>query len=316
MTKKIITILAVFLLVFLAGCTEKEETSVAGKSFVGGTQGLALTFLSGLPPAEVFDSDNPFQIGVKIENKGEYDIEDANGVVISITGINAADFGTSASDLVMNPEDALNGARIDSSGNVVAGDYTTVEFPEMNYHTIVSGSVPFTVRANACYEYGTKAQGRLCVRKDLRGVTGEAGVCNPDRVVPAENSGAPIQITNFKQNVAGSNKIDFFFTIKKVGAIGDSLHKSGSNCDSVSVANRDIVYVEVEDTDLGSLSCSGLKDGTATSGYVTLFNDEREVRCSQTIDDPDDFEKVVQINLEYEYKQYIDTQIKVKHASE
>lgn len=314
MTNKIPALLAVLLLVLTVSCQQTTETTTTGKAFIGGTEGLAISFLSSLPPAEVYDTDNPFQIGVKIENKGEYDIENAGDIKVSITGINPSDFKVSSGDLMANPENGLDGAKIDSAGNVVSGDYATIEFPEMNYQRTVAGSAMFTIRANVCYEYGTSAQGKLCVRKDLRGVTGEAGVCNPDRQVPAENSGAPVQITNIRQNVAGTNKIDFFFTIKKSGSAADTLHKLGTSCDT-AVSNRDVVYVEVEDTDLGTLTCTGLRDGTATSGFVTLFNNEREIKCSQTITDPDDFETVVKINLKYGYKQFIDTQVKVKHTS-
>jgi len=315
MKSRAIILLSAFLLIFLAGCPQQQETSVTtGRAFVGGTQGLDVRFLSSLPPAEVFDEDNPFQISVRLENKGEFDIADANNIEVSITGINPADFGVTASDLMANSPEALEGVKIDGAGNVVSGDFATIDFPETEYLGTVSGSVPFTIRANVCYEYGTKAQGKLCVREDLRGVTGEAGVCDPNRQIPAENSGAPVQITNIRQNVAGSNKIDFFFTIRKSGPTQDTLHKTGTSCDT-AITNRDIVFVEVTETGLGTLTCSGLKDGTATTGFVTLFNNEREIRCSQTIDSPEDFEKVVDISLTYGYKQFIDTQLIVKHTS-
>ncbi|HME87370.1 MAG TPA: hypothetical protein VKE88_03075 [Candidatus Nanoarchaeia archaeon] len=316
MTRKIgVSLFVLFLLFFATGCKQQETSSLTGKAFVGGTDGLQMTFLTGLPPADVFDIDSPFQIGVKVENKGEFDITNAQDIKVSITGINPSDFKVTSSDLQKSSPDPLKGVSIDTSGNVVAGDYTTIEFPEMQYFTTVSGSVPFTVRANVCYEYGTKTQGQLCIRKDLRGVSGEAGVCNPNREVPAENSGAPVRITNIKQNVAGPNKVDFFFTITQSGSATDSLHKMGTACDT-TLANRDVVWVEVTDTGLGDLSCSGLKDGNGkTTGFVTLFNGVREVRCSQTVTSPDDFEKVVNVNMKYAYKEFIDTRVTLKHAS-
>lgn len=315
MEKRFMTLLLVLSLVFLVGCQQKTTTpTFSGKAFIGGNQGLEMTFLPNSPPKEIFDVDSPFFISVKIENKGEYNIDSGDKIKISVTGINPSDFKVNTADLTKNSPNALNGVTVDTTGNKISGDFVTIDFPEMNYFKQISGTVPLPLRANACYEYGTKAQGKLCVRKDLRGVTGQTGVCDPNRVVPAENSGAPVQISDFKQNVAGSNKIDFFFTIKKSGAATDSLYKKGTSCD-IAVANTDLVYVEVSDTGLGTLSCMGLKDGTATSGYVKLFNGQQEVRCSQTITNPDDFEKVVDIKLTYDYKQFIDTQISVKHAS-
>lgn len=312
-TKRIGIAASIVFLLFLAGCGEGEVITSTTKAFVGGSEGLEISFLSGLPPDEVFDIDNPFSISVQITNKGEHDIDSAQDVDVSITGINPSDFGVSATALETNPTETLSGVRIDGAGNVLSGDYVTVDFPEMNYYTTVAGAIPFTIRANVCYEYGTRAQGKLCVRKDLKGVTGEAGICDPNRQVPAENSAAPIQITNIRQNVAGSNKIDFFFTIKKMGKTTDSLYKSGSSCDP-GIPNKDVVFVDVTDTGLGTLTCSGLKDGTPTSGFITLFSGEREVRCSQVLNTLDDFEKVVEINLKYAYKQFIDREIKIKHT--
>lgn len=311
--KKILTLFIVLLLVFVVGCTKKEEITVAGKAFVGGTQGLVISFLPNSPPAEVFDTDNPFPISVKLENKGEFDVP-SGAAIVSITGIRAEDFGVSSNTLLKSSAEDMDAVRIDAQGNIVSGGYTTIDFPDnMQYAAKVAGSLSFPIRANVCYEYGTNAQGQLCIRKDLRGVTGEAGVCDPNRQVPAENSGAPVQITNIKQNVAGSNKIDFFFTVKQTGTAADSLFKTGSKCDS-ALANRDVVLIKVEDPGLGTLTCSGLRDGTSISGYITLFNGEREVRCTQTITTPEDAITPIKISLTYGYKQYADTQLKVKHA--
>ena len=316
MAKRAFLVIGLLILLLVAtGCPKDEETTgPAGRAFVGGTQGLVISFLSGLPPTNVFDSDNPFQIGLKIENKGEQDIEAAQDITITITGINPADFGVSSSDLTATSPEPLQGTSIDSEGNTIEGHFTTFEFPEMEYIDEVSGSVPFTIRANACYEYGTRSQGKLCVRRDLRGVLGEAGICDPNRQVPAENSGAPVQIINFKQNVAGTNKIDFFFTIQKTGSTQDTLHKKGTQCGS-AIADRDIVWVDVSDTGLGPLKCTGLRDGTDTTGFVTLFSDTREIRCSQTLTKLDDFEKVIDIELTYSYKQFIDQTLNVKHVT-
>ena len=98
-----------------------------------------------------------------------------------------------------------------------------------------------------------------------------------------------------------------------MGTPADSLFKKGTKCDT-ALANRDVVFVQVKDPGLGTLTCSGLKEGTATSGYVTLFNGEREIRCSQTVTNPEDVITPIKVSLTYGYKQYVDAQLKVKHA--
>ena len=308
-------ILGIFLLLVLFGCAGQQQQTTE-KAFVGGTSGVEITFLPGRPPQDVFDDPTfKFQIGVKLENKGEWDIANANDIEVSVTGINPSNFNVQPSALVKKSSDFLNGVKINPAGEVVKGDVTNLEFQEMNYYTSVAGTITFPVLANVCYEYGTKMQGKLCVRKDLRKITGTDGLCNPDRNMPLETSSAPIQITNVKQSVSGADKVDIVFTIIKSGTAADSLHKPGTTCDSVQLSNRDVVYVDVKDTGLGELKCSGLTGGTATAGYTTLFNGEREVRCSQTISNPADFETPFNIELKYSYKQFVETNINVKHSS-
>ncbi len=303
-----------FLMILLVGCQQQAAKTTVNKAFVGGTQGLAISFLPGVPPSTIFDKNSPFQVGIKIQNIGEFDITNPSDIRAYITGINPADFGVSSSQLTMNSPEALNGVHLDASGNTVQGDSTTLQFPTMNYASTVSGSAPFTVRANVCYEYGTKAQASLCVRKDLTGASTDQGICNPNGAISVQSSGAPIGITSMQEEAAGAKEVDFYFTIQDLGASTDTLYKSNVGCDGV-LTDQNWVYVNIADTSLGNLVCSGLQGGTATSGYVELYNNQAQVRCAQTVDNPNDFQKLIQISLGYEYQQYVDTQITINHAS-
>lgn len=312
--KRFYAIIAILMLVFLVGCQQQDQKkTTTGKSFIGGTEGLDMKFLTGAPPDSVFDTDNPFSISVRIENKGEYSIENKADATVEITGINAADFGVTQASLKKDVPEALMKSSLDASGNIIQGTVTTVDFENLQYKGKVSGTVPFTLQANVCYEYGTKAQAKLCVLKDLLGKTGTAQLCNPNnQAIVAESSGAPVQVVSMSQNVLGANKVSFTFKIKNSGA--GTLHQKGTECDS-SIPMKDKIWVEVKDTGLGTLECSGLKDGTKTTGFVTLYNNEAQVRCTQTISNPADFEKLVEIELKYGYKQSIQKTLSVKQAS-
>jgi len=48
---------------------------------------------------------------------------------------------------------------------------------------------------------------------------------------------------------------------------------------------------------------------------MTLFNNERIVNCQQEISTPGDFEKVVEITAEYDYKQSLSKKLKVKKST-
>lgn len=306
-------ILVTILLVTAVGCTKQQSNTTTGKAFIGGNKGLSMSFLTGAPPESVFDTDNPFTISVKLENVGEYDIQAPADATVEITGIDPASFGTTAASMKKDSPETLKGASLDSSGKIIQGVSTTVDFDNLQYKSKVSGTVPFPLRASVCYEYGTKSQAKLCILKDLIGRTTEERFCNPNNEnIAAESSSAPMQVTTMSENVLGANKVAFAFKIKNMGT-GKSYQKA-TECNP-SVPTRDKVWVEVTNTGLGDLTCSGLKDGTATTGYVTLYNDEASVRCTQTITDPRDSEKAVEVKLTYSYKEVIQKTLQVKQGS-
>ncbi|MFC1728499.1 hypothetical protein ACFLZ7_03480 [Nanoarchaeota archaeon] len=313
--KKLFTIIAIVLLVAVAGCTQETETTkpATGKAFIGGDKGLELNFLTGAPPSSVFDTDNPFSISLKIENVGEYDIENSADATVEITGINPADFGVTKNDLTSDANDELLGASMDASGNIIQGTVDVIDFEELEYKDTVSGTVPFTLIANICYEYGATAQAKLCILEDLIGSTGETPFCNANNQgIAAESSGAPVTVTSMSENVLGKQKVSFIFKIRNTGT--GTLHQDGTECDT-SIPARDKVWIEIQDTELGPLKCSGLKDGSDTSGYITLYSNEATVRCTQEVTDPADFEKVVEIKLRYGYEESKQQRLEVKQSS-
>ncbi len=310
--KRVLTIaFLVLAMLLLAGCPPKAEPTVTGKAFVGGNRGLSLNFLAGAPPDSVF-TGNPFSISLQLENVGEYTIENAADATVEITGINPPDFGTTKQNLIKDSPDPLQGASIDSAGNIVKGISTIVDFENLQYQKAISGTVPFPLIASVCYEYGTRAQSKICVLKDLIGRTTEARFCDPNNQnIPSESSGAPVQIVSMGENAIGSDKVAFTFKIRNAGT--GRLHQQNTEC-ATAIPAQDKVWVEIADTGLGELTCSGLKDGTAKTGYVTLFNNEATVRCTQVINNPADFVKVVDINLRYSYKESIQKTLQVKQA--
>jgi hypothetical protein len=67
---------------------------------------------------------------------------------------------------------------------------------------------------------------------------------------------------------------------------------------------------------LPGLSCSGLTEGTETSGYITLHSGKRNIRCTQDVPGDGDYVKKAQIKLKYDYKQTEKTSVLVKHVTD
>ncbi len=299
------------LLMVIAGCGKGESkgTSTISDPFIGGTTGILLSFEQDAPPAEVFDGgDYPFDVVVKLKNEGEYKAVKADAV-LTVSGILASEFNKVESDFRKNPSEDIEGKSKDSANNVQEGLPVFVEFTDLNHAGALSGNIPYTIRADVCYKYGTTVLSQICVKKN--NLDNTEGVCTVNEDKKVFNSGAPVQVTGVKESQRAKDKISFTFTISHKGN-GD-IFQQGSRCDTSSRSFEDKIWVEV-DSGIPGLECSGLRDGTATTGYVSLYGADKPITCTQTVATNSDFAKPVNIKLTYDYKDSIETTVLVKHV--
>ncbi|MFH1408361.1 MAG: hypothetical protein ABIH34_00475 [Nanoarchaeota archaeon] len=307
--------LLILIVLVAAGCPSNDnaDTETSG-AFIGGTRGLEIMFLSGAPPEQVFDEDFSFDVSVHLKNLGEWPVPKED-VTVTILGVDPVDFGKTPADFTKNSPDDLEAAEKDPQGNIIEGTVTNVEFDNLQYAHDVAGEVEFDFIAKTCYKYGTKVQAKICVLEDLVGRTGEEQFCDPNSDLAAENSGAPVHVTKAQESVMGNNKIALSLTLEQVGA--GSIHELASGCDA-DRQNQDKVLVRVFDPGIGTFDCSQLDvEGDTQVGYVKLYEDERSVRCTIELDDENlnDYEKVLNVELEYDYKELRDTPVRVLHSS-
>jgi len=310
--KYLVTLLILLLAVFIAGC--KEEEVVPIEAFIGGSQGLILEFIENAPPTEVFDIESPFDISVKIENVGEWDIDNPADATVTISGFDAIDFGKSLQFLTKDAAVPMKGNHPDPLGGIISGSVDVINFEGFQYQERVLGKTDFRIRAEVCYEYGTKVNSRICILDDLLGVTrrgGELPICNPRGDKGIENSGAPVQVTSLVQNVFSSDRIGITFRVQHVGT--GSVYQRGTEC-GTELAKQNKVYVKVN-SGIPGLLCSGIGGGTS-EGYVTLYNGQRDITCTtpQLSTPRGNFEKPINIELRYGYRQYIDQTLTVRQA--
>ena len=328
--KKYLTFLVALLLIMTACSNNNNDSNYEGTPFIGGDNGIILSFGQGAPPENVYDGgDFQFGINVQMENEGEYTIEEGKANV-KISGILSSDFNNV--DLFHTTEEDLIKTSKDPDGNVLKGTTYHAEFNDLDYTSSLEGSQQFTIRADVCYDYGTTTTTKLCFREDLLDSTKE-GVCDVNGAKTVHNSGAPVQITSLEESATGSNKIAFTFNIEKKG--NGNIFKSkfigggeipDEQCKSVRKF-EDKVWVDVDfdgNSDLnGATTCQGLKDSgngndPDRQGFVTLYSGEKSVRCTVNLEDDSvkgDYEKIITIKLRYDYQEHINTNILVKHAS-
>ncbi|MBD3310027.1 hypothetical protein GF351_02300 [Candidatus Woesearchaeota archaeon] len=302
----ILAAIAAILLVSISGCEEGDQTQEV-TPFIGGTTGLLLNLVENSPPESVYDEGNhPFDVTVKLKNDGEEFVAKED-CIVKISGIDPVEYGLTPADMVKNPEEDLNERKKDAEGNIIEGTVTWVNFPNFVYQGEVSGPTPYTIRADACYKYGTTVNSKLCIKENLLDVEDD-DICKVEEEKQVFNSGGPVQVISLYEEPSAKDKIVFQFKIEHKG--NGEVYQLGSECEHERTY-EDKVWVEVV-TELPGLSCQGLVDGTETTGYVTLYGGERTIRCVQQIISESDFEKVAKIYLTYLYEDDTSTQIVVK----
>jgi hypothetical protein len=314
MRKVAIIILSIAILLIVGCTTPGEGKQVNIEPFIGGTQGLDIQFEANTPPTETFDGGfSPFDIVLRIENKGEHKVK-KESTQVEITGIRAQEFNLLGEDLIKQLDEDLDAVRKDQGGTIIPSNPLFVEYQDLNHITFIdAGSIPFTLAADVCYEYGTKAVSKLCVRKNILNPDAN-GLCELNEDKPTFNSGAPVHITRLRQNARSTEKIGFSFDLQHVGT--GAVYEPSSTCDSSLRRYQDRVLVRVE-TKMSGLSCSGLdeKSGGVAEGFASIIGGTKTITCTQKVP-KQDFEAPITIKLTYDYANRIDTQIVVKSSGE
>ena len=321
--KKILTILTIMSLIFLFGCGEEKVTTREATPFIGGANGLSMSFISGLPPDYIFDNSQfPFGIGVQIKNVGE-DAVDTDEAYVEIVGINPKDFGLgSQADLKEFIPDDLTAARKNFDGTILQGGQTAVTFDELKYVPDIKGNTMATIRANLCYNYKTETSTKICIKPKLLETVEDETICVVNEEKDAQNSGGPVHITSFKEAPIGQNKIQLNFVVSHVGEANGKIFKlTAPDCkDEIGNVDRNKVFVRVtSDVDARKASCQGLEEASQdnSAGYITLYDGApRTVTCTlDTTGIESTFEDLFTVDLEYKYMQYIEKQIDIRDVT-
>lgn len=316
-------------LLFLIGCNNSNSQNDYSTPFLGGSEGIQIMYESGSPPDEVYDGGNyDFSIDLRVKNIGETDIPPGK-LRVRFMGFLPSDFGMVSDrleELQQINDILIERTEKDSDGNVIEGSEYNVALSALMYTGQLTGNMEFPIRADVCYEYTTTANSKLCYKKDFKNINDQK-VCTPRGNKPVYNSGSPVHVTNLEQNVVGEFKTSFTFTIAKVGngdiydQLNDDLCGWKTSGSSELRKLQDQVYVIVN-TEIPNaiLSCPSLSEtssseGGPLSGLVKLYSNERVVRCNVELPENQfDFEKVLNIQLKYNFEKSIERSVIAKHG--
>lgn len=300
-------------LIFLSGIKGCEKKEVSREGYLGGIEGLDISFAEGEPPEKVLDANtDPFTITLLLKNKGESDISE-KGIVVTLTGINKDAF--QISDLTKRNDDAITKSGLEQ-GKTVTGGQDEITY-DAEYRDDLPTDFIQTIGANVCYRYTTGALAKVCLRKEASARARDNDVCVIYEDKDVSNSGAPMQVMTLSERPAGTNKARVIFEIENKG-LGVPYTKdtfSGGAClESGNRDNEKRVNVKVTSDDDVSINCNKL-DGRSegvlrlVEGKVILSCDIDTSRLQEST-----FISPLEITLDYFYKDFVSQEITIENA--
>lgn len=321
------------LILLISSCSTSKSGAATGSAprtpFIGGTAGISINFEKDSPPPEVTDDVSfAFRTIVRLKNEGEFKV-DKNDIRMNLIGFDPNDFGKSFDDLRnVQPDDTLDSKKRDAEGNIVEGTTTFATFPKSGdfVPTEFSGNTEFTFRAEACYNYETRSNTKLCILRDMINVR-DGSLCKPNGARTIYASAAPVQISNFRQSVVGKDKLSFSFDLSVSGNVDifSDVNKPSGSFDSAcpkdprtrrQVENKVTVQITEIPSDpvVTSLKCGGLDN--SAKGQVILVGGRRTVTCTvDLVTDRVDLEKVMGITVTYNVLDNKETKVLIKHLA-
>lgn len=305
-----ITLLLVFLLV-LTACTGTQQTQITTSGFIGGTEGVVASFQTDEPQAKVLDSGlSPFRVTLLLENKGEHPLQ-AGDILTTMDSIDYNAFQ------IKNPnaknDMLVQGITRDTTGKSVIGD----KYPGISYEASFKDKVPapqsYTIGMNICYKYGTETLSKACLRKEVTARTTTKDICKIEDKRAVSNSGAPLQVTAISERPSGKNQITLVFELenKGKGEVYDNAFLSKGKCVSdpnSALLNKVHVKVFFEENK-PAVKCTQFAN--SNEGTLRLVQNKQRFDCTIDTTGLQDtlFERLVNVNIDYVYKDYISKQI-------
>lgn len=316
MNKKLIFIgLLMILLVFSAASCQKKSTTKSGLGgFIGGTEGLKISFVQDQPPVSVLDAGNyPFSITLLLENNGEYEVKE-NEVLTTIEGISYSAFNIK--NPVQRNEAPLDQGRLDKATNkVIEGGQTEVSY-DANFIDDISFDSENTISVNTCYRYQTHSISPICLVKTPTQRSRTNDVCLITEQKGVGNSGSPVQITSMSERASGQNEVTVIFIVenKAQGETYDPEYIKSQKC-MIDDKKKDFVNVKVISPEELPLECGKL--GAQNEGTVRLINGKSTITCkinTAQLAQTSPFIGEMEIFTDFTYKEHLSTPIIVQNT--
>jgi hypothetical protein len=292
--KYLLLVLFVLSSAVIAGCGEEEKESVG--PFVGGANGLSISFVEGAPVTE-FSQDKEVPVKLLVKNNGEYTVS-GDLAEVQIYGLPLSEFGLSGE--YKKVKGGLKGIK---KGFLEEGGEQIVDMGVLKYSREVSGYVDKTLYGRICYPYKTKAVVTACITSRDVGLVEKNGVCEVtgDKLVSGGVSSGPVQITEFSEQLSGADSVSFRIVIENKG--NGNVYDLDSVC---SELNDPVVLSEKKGRVRVSVKPENVKcnflEGESNVGYIRLGDlGSKSLVCTMKAEGSSSYEQDIEIDLDYKY---------------
>ncbi|MCH8519270.1 MAG: hypothetical protein LAT82_00760 [Nanoarchaeota archaeon] len=319
---KVFLSIGLIMMIFIAGCVEGSGSNNRSggqmEQFRGGASFVEYSLEPGSPPQVVYDAGTtPFDIILKVENKGEWDIE-PNSFRVMLEGF--SDSQRWGNSTLTNFVIANQLIGYDSLYNI-DGDFEYISFTNLEYKDELNqNSFTHNYIIRACHPYGTKVAFTACVdneaRRSLR--DGDLRLCDGFSNREFSVSSGPIGVSQIEQQIV-NGRLRLIFTIDHRMPNNEelTLFAPGSMNEMCRVQEgvsqtqvRNAVQLSLVDSVVGEFSCSGEGKVTFPSGVT-----QRRVTCETDISNLEQQEVPMLLNIEYDILKNMRNSIRVERSN-
>jgi hypothetical protein len=287
MKKAFVTVLLIGIFL-IGGCVKQQPTT----AFIGGNEGLVASFID--LPSTIF-STSLFDIKVLLQNKGEADVP-ANAAKLTLN--NAGTFGVDLTNASLSNTQRLEKAK-KINNTILSGGINTIIWQGASFKgAVITEQQTIPISVSVCYPYETTGIVLACAGKTDK-------VCKPAEEKPIQSSGAPIQITNFRQIATPKGKgIEFAFVIDVENKGGGDVYNAG--CENLLLEQKDVVTINsvIFDNKEVNADCKNQE--------ISLWQNKGSISCKFDISELNqDYNAELVVKLNYTYKSMLNSAITV-----
>lgn len=306
--KKLLFVVFVLALFVIAGC--KGNNNKEQGPFIGGTNGVALSFQEGAPVSQFAVSDN-VPIKVVLKNTGEDDVVGGEAEVKL--------YGLPMEEYNLNSDYKIVGQNVIGlqKGVVEDGGEAVIDMGVLKYDGVYTSSLEPVIKAKVCYPYTTKSTLTVCANSRAIIEAGGESTCSIDgeKISSTKVSSSPIQVTSFTEQLSAKDDLTFRIVIENKGT--GEVFRDDSTCADLDssitkIENQDRIKFTITPSDIVCTSYDGTQ---SNQGYVKLEQGRKTLLCTMKVENAgSSYDRQVNINLDFKYIESVSKQLTILEA--